>query len=119
MDKKVINEEQFKKLVIKEAGKIISESKGDVQKNSRKVTFDSVENLIKEMETSNKSISSINLIDELYTEKEGVISEVNKPNRDLDVNKHNKNKNVKHINEGEKDKWSRMMNYKVPKDEER
>lgn len=122
MDKKVVNEEQFKKLVIKEAEKIISEGKDKTQ-SKRKITFDNVESLIKEMEGSNKSITSIDLSEELYTEEEVIINEnideVPRPNRDLDVNEHNRKKNINHLNEGEREKWNRMMNYKVPSDDER
>jgi len=119
MDKKVINEEQFRKLVIKEAKKVISEEEITPIVEERKITFDKVESLIKEMEVSNKSISSISLSEDLYTgEKEG-IKEGLKPERDLDVLEHNRKKNVNHVNEGEKDKWNRMLNYEVPTDDER
>lgn len=120
MDKKVINEEQFKKLVINEAKKILSEEIKNVPKAEckRTVTFDKVESLIKEMNDMNKSITSINL-----DIKEEIIEEIEKlkerPNRGLDVIKHNKNKKITHVNEVEKDKWSRMLNYKIPSDNER
>jgi len=123
MDKKVINEEQFRKLVIKEAGKILSENFDDAPeaKGSRTITFDKVESLIKEMKDMNKSISSINMdIKEEVIEEVKEIKEAKKgPNRGLDVNEHNKKKNITHVNEGEKDKWSRMLNYEVPSDNER
>ena len=120
MNKKVINEEQFRKLVIKEAGKILSENAEDTStaKNKRTITFDKVESLINEMNNMNKSITSINT--EIKKEViEGVMEIKKGPNRDLDVNKHNKNKNIIHVNEGEKDKWSRMLKYEVPSDNER
>jgi len=123
MDKKVINEEQFRKLVIKEANKIISEDVESTpkQENKRTITFDKVDSLIKEMEDMNKSISSINfeITEEVIKETQESKETKKKPNRDLDVNEHNKNKNIIHVNEGEKDKWSRMLNYKVPSDDER
>lgn len=127
MDKKIINEEQFRKLVVNEAKKLMSEEANlpmiEEGKIKRKITFDKVESLIKEMENSNKSITSINLSDELYTDKEEVIKESkeekNKPNRNLDVLEHNRKKDFKHINEGEKDKWNRMLNYEIPSDEDR
>ena len=121
MDKKTINEAQFRKLVIAEAKKVISEEETTAAKAEpkRKITFDKVETLINEMEIMNKSISSLSI--ELDSKKEVVeeAEEKKGPNRDLDVNEHNKNKNITHVNEGEKDKWNRMLNYNVPSDDER
>lgn len=122
MDKKVINEEQFKKLVIKEAKRIFSEGeeKSDSSESKRRVTFKNVESLINEMEGMSTSISS--LIEEGETNVEynnSVENWVPNQDRDLDVIQHNKNKDFKHINESEKDKWKRMLGYEVPKDEER
>jgi hypothetical protein len=125
MDKKVINEEQFRKLVIEEAKKFISKEastpvKEVVQEPKRKISFDKVESLINEIESMNKSISSLSINLDANLNSEEVIKEsVKKPNRDLDVNNHNKNKNVLHVNEGEKDKWNRMLNYNVPSDDQR
>ena len=127
MDKKVINEDQFRKLVIKEANKIFSDeeksapiTEGKVEQKS-KFSFEDVENLINEMEVMNTSITSINLVAKKDTE--GVIEESNSekesPKRDLDVIEHNRKKNVKHVNESEKDRIKRMLSYNVPKDEER
>jgi hypothetical protein len=83
----------------------------------RRITFDKVETLINEMENMNKSISSLSLdLDSKKVVEEGVSA---KPNRDLDVVEHNKKKNITHVNEGEKDKWNRMLNYQVPSDDER
>lgn len=127
MDKKVINEEQFRKLVISEAKKFISEdstsntNEKNAPESKRKISFDKVESLIKEMEQMPKSIKSISLDDDIANNSIEIIEEVNevKPNRDLDVIEHNKKKNVIHVNEGEKDKWSRMLNYKIPSDDQR
>jgi hypothetical protein len=127
MDKRVINEEQFRKLVISEAKKFISEdSSSDAkEKNApesrRKISFDKVESLIKEMEQMPKSIKSISLDDDIANNSIDIVEEstVVKPNRDLDVIEHNKKKNIIHVNEGEKDKWNRMLNYKIPSDEQR
>lgn len=124
MNKKVINEEQFRKLVIEEAKKFISEegtptpTKAVEVVSKRKISFDRVESLISEMENMNKSISSLSI--DLDSKKEVVEEGVSaKPNRDLDVIEHNKSKNILHVNEGEKDKWNRMLNYNVPSDEQR
>jgi len=126
MDKKVINEEQFRKLVIIEAKKILSEEEGSPtpEKNvapvsKRGLTFDRVESLIKEMEQMPKSIKSISFDDEVFDTPTIVENKSKKPNRGLDVNEHNKKKNIIHVNEGEKDKWSRMMKYQIPSDENR
>jgi len=125
MDKKTINEAQFRKLVIEEAKKFISEEAPVVKVEAkRKITFDKVETLINEMETMNKSISS------LVTESDIDMSEPIKSEdpsgmwtprkeRDLDVNEHNSKKNTIHVNEGEKDKWNRLLKYNVPSDDER
>jgi hypothetical protein len=126
MDKKVINEEQFRKLVISEAKKILSEEESSPapEKNiaptsKKRLTFDKVESLIREMEQMPKSIKSISLNDEVLSKSTIVEDKSKKPNRDLDVNEHNKKKNIIHVNEGEKDKWSRMMKYQIPSDENR
>ena len=125
MDKKVINEEQFRKLVIEEAKKFISKEASTpvnevIQEPKRKISFDKVESLINEIESMNKSISSLSINLDTNLNSEEVIKEsVKKPNRDLDVHNHNKKKNVLHVNEGEKDKWNRMLNYNVPSDDQR
>lgn len=128
MDKKVINKEQFKKLVIKEAKKFISEedlspAENTEKETKRRVTFDKVEGLISEMESMNKSISSLfegeeNFVGGPQASDEHLTWTPNK-DRDLDVNDHNKKKNFKHINESEKDRIKRMLDYNVPKDDER
>lgn len=130
MDKKVVNKEQFRKLVIEEAKKFISEedlspAENTKKETKRRVTFDKVEGLISEMESMNKSISSLMGENEIVEESAPVKSEdpvgMWSPNqdRDLDVNEHNKKKNFKHINESEKDRIKRMLDYNVPKDDER
>lgn len=125
MDKKTINEAQFRKLVIEEAKKFISKESPVVKVESKgKITFDKVETLINEMEAMNKSISSlvtendINVFEPLKNE-ESIGMWIPRKERDLDVNKHNNNKNTTHINEGEKDKWNRLLKYNIPSDEQR
>jgi len=128
MDKKVINKEQFKKLVIEEAKKFIFEGDSSSVENvkkeaNRRVTFDKVESLISEMENMNKSISSLfegseNLIGGPKASDEH-LTWTPKAERDLDPIEHNKKKNFKHVNESEKDRIKRMLSYNVPKDEER
>lgn len=126
MDKKIVNKEQFTKLVINEAKKYLSEETDDKKevkiKSDRKISFSEVESLINEMEKMPTSISSI-----IKNDREN-IEEVNNienkswtPNekRDFDILEHNKKKNIIHVNENEKDKWKRMLDYNIPKDEER
>ena len=127
MDKKIINEEQFKKLVIKEAKKIFSEDKKsipavEVKTESKRLSIDEVDNLIKEMEEMNTSITSLSLsiLDESINVSEETIEESKEgPDRTLDVIEHNRKKNINHVNENEKDRIKRMLNYNVPKDEDR
>lgn len=114
MDKKTLNEEQFRKLIINEAKKYISE------KSEKKINLSDIESLINEIKSVPKSISSILKESGQYKASENV----NKgwsPNekRDYDVLEHNKKKNINHVNEGEKDKWKRMIDYNIPKDEQR
>ena len=52
------------------------------------------------------------MLNENSEEKEPTIKE-----RQLDVDTINKKKNVIHVNENEKDKWKRMMNYNTFDDE--
>jgi len=128
MDKKVINKEQFRKLVIEEAKKFISEedlspAENTKKESTRKVTFDKVEGLISELENMNKSISSLFEVSENFIGGPKASDEhltwTPKVERDLDPIEHNKKKNFKHINESEKDRIKRMLDYNVPKDEER
>ena len=94
-------------------------------KDSNNITPDQIKKLAEEMKQINKSIDLKNpLISELG---KGVLSAVLNENssrkdaqikeRQLDVDGINKSKNVIHINESEKDKWKRMMNYNVFDDE--
>jgi hypothetical protein len=122
MDKKVINEEQFKKLVISEAKKFLSEDKSEEPSTDnvkKKFSFDKVESLISEMEDMNKSISSLIDINDQPEAEDKNEGWTPKQERDLDPIEHNKKKNIMHVDEGEKDKWKRMLDYKIPKDDER
>lgn len=115
MDKKVFNKEDFKNLVINEAKKIMKEeSESDVES---KVSFEDVESLIKEMESASNSISSLN--QELLESSSEAEDKNLFDDRNVDMDSYNKKKNIMHVNEGEKDKWDRMLKYEIPKDEER
>lgn len=123
MDKKILNEAQFRKLVIEEAKKFISQevvSQPAIVENKgkRKISFDKVESLINEIESINKSISSLSIESEEVIEEDTKLKS-NQKNRDLDVIEHNKKKNILHVNEGEKEKWNRMLKYEVPSDDKR
>lgn len=92
--------------------------------DSNNITPDQIKKLAEEMKQINKKIDLKNpLISELG---KGVLSTVLNENsskeitlkeRQLNVDEINKNKNIIHVNEGEKDKWKRMMNYNVFNDE--
>lgn len=92
--------------------------------DSNNITPDQIKKLAEEMKQINKKIDLKNpLISELG---KGVLSTVLNENsskektlkeRQLNVDEINKNKNIIHVNENEKDKWKRMMNYNVFNDE--
>jgi hypothetical protein len=93
--------------------------------DSNSITPDQIKKLAEEMKQINKSIDLKNpLISKLSTSiTSSVLSEssnvTEKPikERQLDVDGINKGKNIIHVNESEKDKWKRMMNYNVFDDE--
>lgn len=92
--------------------------------DSNNITPDQIKKLAEEMKKINKRIDLKNpLISELGENvlstilKEDSSKDVSLKERQLDVDKINKEKNVIHINENEKDKWKRMMNYNVFDDE--
>jgi len=118
-------------MVIEEAKKFISEDNASAKENNKRVvTFDKVESLISEMQSMNKSISSIieetDQADTSTKENTGEEKMVDpgamwtpNKNRDLNPIEHNGKKNITHMNENEKDKWNRMLKYEVPSDDER
>lgn len=94
-------------------------------KESNAITPDQIKKLAEEMRKINKKIDLKNpliselgasiasaMLNENSEEKEPVIKE-----RQLDVDTINKKKNIIHVNENEKDKWKRMMNYNTFDDE--
>jgi hypothetical protein len=94
-------------------------------KESNSITPDQIRKLAEEMKQINKNIDLKNpLISKLSTNiASSVLNEnsntTEKPikERQLDVDNINKNKNIIHVNESEKDKWKRMMNYNIFDDE--
>jgi hypothetical protein len=94
-------------------------------KESNSITPDQIRKLAEEMKKINKNIDLKNpLISELGSSiVSSVLSESSNENetrlkeRQLDVDGINKSKNIIHVNESEKDKWKRMMDYNVFDDE--
>lgn len=121
-----MNKEEFKKYVMSEAKKYlfsteqaapevkpISES---VEKPStEKVNASDIKRLAEEMKKINKKIDLRNPL--ISESEEGIVDTImNESNalrdRELDVDSINQHKNLNHQNEAEKDKWSRMLDYK-------
>lgn len=94
-------------------------------KEYNSITPDQIKKLAEEMKKINKKIDLKNpLISELGESMLSSVLNESKENislkeRQLDVDDLNKKKNVIHVNESEKDKWKRMMNYNVFKDEKK
>lgn len=91
--------------------------------NSNKITPDQIRKLAEEVKKINKKIDLRNpLISESQTSivsniLENSESEKTIRDRHLDLDTLNKNKNINHVNESEKDKWKRMLKYNIPNDE--
>jgi hypothetical protein len=91
--------------------------------NEEKLSPSEIKNLAEEIKKINKKIDLRNPLisesDESFVET--IINE-NKftlREREVDVDDINKKKHIGFQNEGEKDKWNRMLGYNVPSDEER
>jgi hypothetical protein len=95
-------------------------------KESSSITPGQIKKLAEEMKKINKNID---LKNPLFSKTgESIVSSVlnegekdihTRKERQLDVDDINRKKNLSHINEGEKDKWKRMMKYDIPDDETR
>jgi hypothetical protein len=88
------------------------------------ITPSDVKRLAEEMKKINKTIDLRNpLISESEESLVGTILNENTKEtgktRILDVDDINKKKHLPFQNEGEKDKWNRMLNYDIPNDENR
>jgi hypothetical protein len=138
-----MNREEFKKFVLEEAKKYISSTEEGVKptqikegvevKSSPKkeldITPDEVKSLAEEISKINKSIDFRNPVIadvELVSESEDKSKSKNtyvKPSEKIkrydDMIDYNNKKDLNHINESEKDKWNRMLNYRIPGDEDR
>lgn len=138
-----MNREEFKKFVIEEAKKYIFTPENEapavakesvdaksepVSKKELDVTPDEVKNLAEEIGKINKNVDFRNpfTFDESEIVSESVKAskpESIKPSEKIqrydDMHEYNKKKDSKHINESEKDKWQRILNYKIPGDTDR
>lgn len=136
-----MNKEEFKKYVIAEAKKYLFSTENETPaenlntiKESKDITSkpatlewklnpSEIKKLAEEIKKLNKKIdlrnpliseSDESLVETIINEHKSTIRE-----RQVDVDNINKKKHVPFQNEGEKDKWNRMLNYDVPADEER
>lgn len=133
----VMNQEEFKKYVLSEAKKYLFSLENETPTNLNKIKENvninveetsskpasinpsEVKKLAEEMKKINKVIDLRNpLIISEETSSETVTKKV-EDKRTLDVDAINKNKHIGFQNEGEKNKWDRMLNYRVPTDDER
>lgn len=129
-----MTKEEFQKYVIAEATKYLFSNENEVPAKSPKTIKESVENnsipvtasdikkLAEEMKKINKKIDLRNPL--ISENNDSLVESIIKDNkksaeRQLDVDSLNKKKHVTFQNEGEKDKWNRMLKYNVPNDEER
>jgi hypothetical protein len=133
-----MNQEEFKKYVLSEAKKYLFSLENETPANNLDTIKESVninteetefkpasinpsevKKLAEEMKKINKVIDLRNpLIVSEETLSESVTKKVD-DKRTLDVDAINKNKHIGFQNEGEKNKWERMLNYQVPTDEQR
>jgi hypothetical protein len=141
-----MNKEEFKKHVIAEAKKYLFSKESDVPAETLKLIKENVsieatqvkptinasdiKRLAEEMKKINKTIDLRNpLISESEQSLVGKILEEGDVHlttrdshireRELDVDDINKKKHISIQNEGEKDRWNRVLNYHIPDDEER
>ena len=129
-----MTKEEFRKYVIAEATKYLFSNenevsakspktiKENVENNSFPVTASDIKNLAEEMKKINKKIDLRNPL--ISENNDSLVESIIKDNkksaeRQLDVDGLNKKKHIAFQNEGEKDKWNRMLKYNVPIDEER
>jgi hypothetical protein len=144
-----MNKEEFKKYVIAEATKYLfsteNKAANNIQENAEekvlvkkklmnaesapineskvKLNPSSIKNLAEEIKKINKKIdlrnpliseSNESIVEAILNENKSTLRE-----REVDVDEINKKKHIGFQNEGEKDKWNRMLGYNIPSDEER
>lgn len=131
----LMNKEEFKNYVIAEAKKHLfsTENKNTLVKENNstaeggesefKLNPSEIKNLAEEIKKINKKIdlrspliseSNDSLVETIINNNKFELRE-----REVDVDDINKKKHVIFKNEGEKDKWNRMLKYNVPTDEDR
>lgn len=133
-----MNKEDFKKYVIAEAKKHLFSTENEVPAKPLNVIKENttieansenklnpleIKNLAEEIKKINKKIdlrspliseSNESFVENILKENKAALRE-----REVDVDDINKKKHIGFQNEGEKDKWNRMMGYNVPTDEDR
>lgn len=129
-----MNKEEFKKYVIAEASKYLFSTENTPEDTSiyvestnnsteQKVSPSEIKKLAEEMKKINKKIdlrnpliseSDESLVESILNENKSSIKD-----RQVDVDEINKQKHISFQNEGEKEKWNRMLGYNVPSDEDR
>lgn len=129
-----MTKEEFKKYVLAEAQKYLFSPEKDVPAvvkenvqviatpaNTPSVEPSDIKKLAEEMKKINKTIDLRNPLISENEESlvETILNENKSKERYLDVDDINKKKHISFQNEGEKDKWNRMLNYNVPDDESR
>jgi hypothetical protein len=94
----------------------INESEGKLNPSSIKNLAEEIKKINKKIDLRNPLISESNesLIETILSENKSALRE-----REVDVDDINKKKHIGFQNEGEKDKWNRMLGYNIPNDEER
>lgn len=132
-----MTKEEFKKYVLAEAQKyLFSTEKGTpevIKENAQvditpdtslSITPSDITKLAEEMKKINKTIDLRNPL--ISESDESLVETILNENakeagrtRVLDVDDINKKKHIPFQNEGEKDKWNRMLNYDIPTDEDR
>lgn len=135
-----MNKEEFKKLVIAEAQKYLFSNENEIPSDGLKTIKENTANKATIVETDKQSITPsqiktlaeemkkiskvIDLRNPLISESdeslvESILKKSTDSKRTLDVDSINKSKHLSFQNEAEKNKWERMLNYRVPTDENR
>lgn len=135
-----MNKEEFRKYVIAEAQKYLFSKENEAATKSPKVISENTDNeidknaspivdasdikrLAEEMKKINKKIDLRNPLisesDDSLVETIMKNSKIGTKGAPLDLEKINKTKHINFQNEGEMDKWNRVIKYDVPSDEER
>lgn len=136
--KKTLTKKEFVKLIVAEVKNNLKPKEAIIESNNISESIDNskvdeviepestfkAEDIVKlaeEIKKINKRLSFENPV--IFQEDNSLIDKIIKEGksdkREPDLDGINKNKEVYHKGESEEDKWKRMMNYSVPKDNER